>query len=160
MPRSREVSLRQKGRKGSNGERLSTPRHGEILPPGATRRPRLWLVIVGVPGWAVVAFVFWKALEQPSEFIFPLAVWIGCLLVVGLGTLVWSRYARRAKVVARKRAATGRGEGRSIEELLLTEDALGREIRLEEGASEARVVMVRVEGTTKSLRAEEREWNS
>lgn len=156
MPRrSRPILLRRKERKGSNGDRLSTPRGGELLPPGASRRGVLWLALIGLPGWAIVVVVFWKALAQPDQLIFSLVVWLAILIVVGLATLAWSRYTQRVRVRARKVRQSGRDETTPSWELLLTKDALGREIRMESEAPTAQVVTVMIDGEVKTFRGGE-----
>lgn len=152
MPRwSRPVLLRGKERKGSNGDRLSTPRGGEILPPGSSRHSVLWSVLVGLPGWAIIVFVFWKALAQPDQLVFSLAVWVASLVVIGLATLAWSRYTQLARVRAEKVRQSGRDETTALWELFQEKDALGREIRLEAGASTAQVVTVTVDCEVKTF---------
>jgi len=156
MPRrSRPILLRRKERKGSNGDRLSTPRGGELLPPGASRRGVLWLALIGLPGWAIVVVVFWKALAQPDQLIFSLVVWLAILIVVGLATLAWSRYTELVRVRARKVRQSGRDETTPLWELLLTKDALGREIRMEPEAPTAQVVTVMIDGEVKTFRGGE-----
>ena len=145
------ILVRGKDRKGANGDRLSTPRSGEILPPGASRRGVLWSALIGLPGWAIIVFVFWKALAQPDQLLFSLALWLGCLLVVGLGTLAWSRYTHRARVEARKVRESGRDENTPRNELFQTRDALGRMIEVDPGASTAQVVTVRIDGEVKTF---------
>ena len=152
MPRwDRRFLVRGKEREESGEGRLSTPRGGGILPPGASRPRVIWSALVGLPGWAAVGFVFWEALKQPAELVFPLALWIGFLALAALTGLAWTRYAKRPAVVERKRAATGREAGGPIREPFQVRDALGREIRVDSGASTARVVVVRVEGETKTV---------
>ena len=148
---SRTVLLREKERTDPALNRLSSSRGGEILPPGASRRRVIWSALVGLPGWAAVGFVFWEALKQPAELVFPLALWIGFLALAALTGLAWTRYAKRPAVVERKRAATGREAGGPVREPFQVRDALGREIRVDSGASTARVVVVRVEGETKTV---------
>lgn len=153
MSRSfRTVLLREKERTDPEVHRLSSPRGGEIMPPGASRRRVLWSAIVGLPGWGVVAFVFWEALKQPSEMFIPLTLWIVMILLATLATLGWSRYSKRPGVVQRKRVATGREAGDPVKELVQTRDALGRDIEVDPSASTARVIVVRVQGDTKTVR--------
>lgn len=134
------------------GGSARTPRRSEITPPGGKSRPILWSALIGLPGWIVVALVFWQALKQPTELVFSLLVWIGCFVVVGLATLGWSRYARRPGVHSRKIAASGRNQRTPSETLIQDEDALGRSIELDPKASKARVVRVKIERETKVLR--------
>ena len=148
----RRFLVRGKEREESGKARLPTPRGGEILPPGASRRRVLWSALIGLPGWALVAFVFWEALKEPTELALPLALWVGFLVLAGLAAFAWSRYARRAAPVERKRAATGRAEGDPVRGPLQTMDALGRKIEVDPGASRARVIVVQVDGETKTVR--------
>ena len=149
---SHPVPVEGRERTGPRGGALPDPRKGEIIPPGAARRSLLWYLLVGIPGWAVVGFVFWEALKQPSQLIFSLLLWIGCLLLIGLATFAWSRYVRGARVVARKRRASGRDEPAPYRALFQATDALGKEIEVDPAARTARVVTVRLEGETKSLK--------
>ncbi len=153
MPRwDSRFLVRGKERDESGEAWLPTPRGGEILPPGASRPRLLWSALIGLPGWAVVAFVFWEALKEPTELVLPLALWVGFLALAGLSAFAWSRYARRPGVVERKRTATGRDERDLVRGPLQTMDALGRKIEVDSGASTARVIVVQVDGETKTVR--------
>lgn len=152
MPRwSSPVHLLKRARKGSNGDRLSTPRGGELLPPGASRRSVLWSALVGLPGWMIIVFVFWKALAQPDQLVFSLLLWLASLVAIGLATLAWSRYTQLARVRAEKVRQSGRDETIALWELFQEKDALGREIRLEAGVSTAQVVTVTVDSEVKTF---------
>lgn len=146
------VLPRERKRVESGGGQLPSPRGGEIVPPGASRRRILWSALVGLPGWAVVVFILWKALKQPTELVLPLSLWVGLLVLLGLIALSWACYAKRPSVVERKRVAAGREVGVLDGELLRRKDALGRELKVDPGASTARVLVVRVEGGTKTVR--------
>lgn len=146
------VLPRERKRVESGGDQLPSPRGGEIVPPGASRRRILWSALVGLPGWLVVGVVFWEALKQPTDLVLPLALWIGFLVLAGLTAFGWARYAKRPSVVERKRAASGRDAAVADGELFQTRDALGQEIQVDPGASAARVLMVRVEDGTKTIR--------
>jgi hypothetical protein len=113
------------------------------------------LALIGLPGWAIVVVVFWKALAQPDQLIFSLVVWLAILIVVGLATLAWSRYTELVRVRARKVRQSGRDETTPLWELLLTKDALGREIRMEPEAPTAQVVTVMIDGEVKTFRGGE-----
>jgi hypothetical protein len=131
---------------------MSTPRHGEILPPGASRHTTTWSLLVGLPGWGLIGFVFWQAAKEPLELFFLIIIWIASLVLLGIAIFLWSRYAKRRKVQVRKVIASGRSDSTLPEKLLLKKDALGRNIRVQPKAQQARIVRVQIEGETKTFR--------
>ena len=60
---------------------LPTRRHGQVLPPGASRRGRWGSAATAIPAWIILGVIWWRAIvEQPDQLAFGALIWAACAL--------------------------------------------------------------------------------
>lgn len=122
---------------------LPTRRHGEILPPGASRRGRYSSALTAIPAWIIFGLIWWRAIvEQPDQLAIGAIIWGGCAVFTSLVILGWVAW-NRALAHRRVRKYGGRS-GAPEGDIGYARDALGRAVSIEDGAHEARHVRARV----------------
>lgn len=119
------------------GNSLPTRRHGEILPPGASRRGRFSTAASAIPAWVILGFIWWRAIvEQPDQLAVGALIWAGCVLFTALTILGWVAW-NRGLAHRRERRYGGRS-GAPDGDIPYEKDALGRPVVIGDGATSAR----------------------
>lgn len=115
------------------------------------RRPARWKLLAwGVPAWTIVGVVWVLALQrQPRALVIGLAIGLVGLAAFASAITAWVAHNGR---LARRREAQGGGRrGAPMKDIVVTEDARGRPVRIAPGARDARVVVVRIENGEKVI---------
>lgn len=116
---------------------LPTRRHGEILPPGASRRSRYSSALTAIPAWIIFGLIWWRAIvEQPDQLTIGALIWAGCAAFTALVILFWVGW-NRALAHRRERRYGGRS-GAPEGDIDYRRDALGRPVYITDGAKAAR----------------------
>jgi hypothetical protein len=114
------------------------------------RPPRWKLLAWGIPSWAIVALVWVLALQrQPRTLVIGLAIGFVGLAVFAGAISAWVAHNRR--LARRREAQRGGRRGAPAADIVVTEDARGRPVRIAPGARDARVLVVQVENGEKVI---------
>jgi hypothetical protein len=115
------------------------------------RRPPRWKLLAwGIPAWAIVAVVWVLALErQPRGLVIGLAIGFVGLAVFAGAISAWVAHNRR--LARRREAERGGRRGAPVMDIVVTEDARGRPVRIAQGARDARILVVRVKDGEKVI---------
>lgn len=121
----------------SPGHPLPTRRHGEILPPGASRRGRWSSAATAVPAWVILGLIWWRAIvEQPDQLAVGALIWAGCAVFTTLVIVGWVAWNR--SLAHRRERRYGGRSGAAAGEIEYGHDALGRPVVAADGAKVAR----------------------
>ena len=116
---------------------LPTRRHGEILPPGASRRGRYSSALTAIPAWIIFGLIWWRAIvDQPDQLAIGALIWAACAVFTALVILFWVAW-NRALAHRRERQYGGRS-GAPEGDIDYQQDALGRTVSITDGAKAAR----------------------
>ena len=120
---------------------LPTPRRGEILPPGASRRPRWRSALTAIPAWLIFGYIWWRALVDEQQQLYSGAMlWATCVALTGVVILAWVAWNR---ALSRHRIAEFGGRKlRASGPIDFSTDALGRPVVVAEGAPTSRLLEV------------------
>ncbi|MFM9126670.1 MAG: hypothetical protein ACKOTA_03750 [Solirubrobacterales bacterium] len=118
-------------------QRLPTRRHGEILPPGASRRGRWRTAATSIPAWLIFGLIWWRAIvDQPDQLAVGALIWAGCAVFTALVIAGWVAW-NRGLAHRRERRYGGRS-GAPAGDIDYASDALGRQVVVTDGARSAR----------------------
>ena len=131
------IELKRHDRQLTEAHPLPTRRHGEILPPGASRRGRWSNAASAIPAWIILALIWWRAIvEQPDQLAVGALIWAGCAVFTTLVIVGWVAW-NRALAHRRERRYGGRS-GAPAGDIEYGTDALGRPVVTATGARSAR----------------------
>lgn len=129
---------------------MTSPDEASRIPPGMRRPPRWKLLAWGIPAWVIVGVVWYFAVtRQPDLLLIGLAIG-----VVGLGVFAglifgWVEHNRR--LARRFEARRGGRRGAPDARVEVTHDARGHEVRIADGARDARILSVHLDGDVKVI---------
>ena len=134
---SEPIELGRRDRQLSESDPLPTRRHGEILPPGASRRGRWSSAATAIPAWIILGLIWWRAIvEQPDQLAVGALIWGACAAFTALVIIGWVAW-NRALAHRRERRYGGRS-GAAAGNIEYEQDALGRPVVTADGAKTAR----------------------
>lgn len=129
---------------------LPSRRHGQILPPGASRRGRWSTAATAIPAWVIFGLIWWRAIaEQSDQLAVGAIIWGACALLTAVVIIAWVAW-NRGLAHRRERRYGGRSgapEGR----IAYDHDALGRQVLISDGGSTARHLTADVVDGTKRI---------
>lgn len=129
---------------------LPTRLHGQILPPGASRRGRWSTAATAIPAWVIFGLIWWRAIaEQPDQLAVGAIIWGACALLTAVVIIAWVAW-NRGLAHRRERRYGGRS-GAPEGEVAYDHDALGRQVVISDGAPTARHLTADVVDGTKRI---------
>ncbi len=129
---------------------LPSRRHGQILPPGASRRGRWSTAATAIPAWVIFGLIWWRAIaEQSDQLAVGAIIWGACALLTAVVIIAWVAW-NRGLAHRRERRYGGRS-GAPEGKMAYDHDALGRQVLISDGGSTARHLTADVVDGTKRI---------
>lgn len=135
----------------TTGRTLPTGRHGQILPPGASRRGRWRTAVTGIPAWLILGLIWWRAIvEQPDQLVVGALIWAACAVFTFTTVVGWVAWNR--SLAHRRERKYGGRSGAPDGTIAYENDALGRRVVIADGAAAARHLRVEITEAAKHFK--------